>query len=198
MATNRVHESGDKLRIAVASTVASGDPVVVGEIGGGVAITDYDSADGAATVDFHGVYNLSVKGANDAGNSAVAVGDALYYVTGDTPVLSKKQSGVFFGYALEAVNSGSTTTIMVWSRPGGSGSGNGRYGSGMTISAEVTGNGSSQNTAHGLGVTPSAAIAVLTEFASNLSVDITEGTHTSTNAVFTVTSGAKYRVMAWK
>lgn len=192
MATNRVFASSDVLRVAVASPTVSGDPVVIGAMGGGVAITDYDADDGKATVDFAGVYDLSVKGIDGAGNVAVAVGDPLYFTTGDTPVLSKKSSGIFFGYALEAVESGATATINVRLSTGSQAGG-----SGVTLSAEVTGTGSTQNTAHTLGRTPVKAVAILTEFLSNQSVDITEGTHTSTNAVFTVTSGVKYRVMAW-
>jgi len=75
-------------------------------------MTDTDD-DGNVSVDMRGVYDLSVKGINDDGNSAVVIGDEIYYVVGDTPVLSKKKSGVFFGYALEAVVSGATTTIEV-------------------------------------------------------------------------------------
>jgi hypothetical protein len=59
------------------------------------------------------VYDLSVKAVNDSGNSTVAIGDKLYYVSGDTPKLSKKVSGVFFGYAMEGITAGSTATIEV-------------------------------------------------------------------------------------
>jgi len=63
------------------------------------------------------VYELSVKGVNDSGNSAVSAGDQLYYVDNDigdgSGFLSKKNSGYFFGFALEAVSSGSTSTIKV-------------------------------------------------------------------------------------
>ncbi len=117
MAKNRVFASGRKLEVAVAAGVVSGDPVFVGGMTG-VALTDRD-ADGNATVDFGGVYDLSVKGINDAGNVAVAAGDAIYFVNADTPKLSKKSSGLFFGYALEAVNSGATTTIQVVNTHGG-------------------------------------------------------------------------------
>lgn len=192
MATNRVYESGKVLRIAVASPVESNDPVVLGQLGGGVALTDWDSEDGKATVDFGGVYDLSVKGVDGAGNVAVAVGDALYYVSGDTPVLSKKAAGIFFGNALEAVDSGATATINVRSANGGSaGAGNGVF-----ISAEQTGTGSSQNVAHGLGVAPSAVLLSPTEFLSSASVNMDQGSHTSTNVVVTVTSGVKFQVMA--
>ena len=111
MATNKVQE-GKTLYMAVQSGVTSGDPEMVGAIGG-VALTDRDAA-GYATLAVEGVYDLSVKGVNDAGNSAVAIGDLLYWVTGDTPQISKKSTaGKLFGVALEAVNSGATETINV-------------------------------------------------------------------------------------
>ncbi len=196
MALNRVFESGKVLSVAVASTVGSGDPIAIGGMAG-VALTDYDSTNGKATVDFGGVYDLSVKGVNGSGNVAVAVGDALYLVAGDTPVLSKKGSGIPFGYALEAIDSGATATINVRCMGGAAGA-NSFAALGVFVSDEVTGNGSSQNTAHGLGSTPSKVVAYPTEFASNVAVDIAEGTHTSTNAVLTVTSGVKYRIIAFK
>lgn len=192
MATNRVFESGKVLHLAVGSDVESGDPVVVGELGGAVALTDYDSDSGGATLDFGGVYSLSVKGVNGGGNVAVAVGDALYYVAGDTPYLSKKATGVYFGNALEAIDSGATATIMVRSAGGGSAGAS----NGISVSAETTGTGASQNVAHGLGVVPSSVVVSLTEFASGQNVDVAEGTHTTTNVVLTVTSGVKFKVMA--
>lgn len=97
------------------TTPASGDPVRVGEFCG-VA----ETAEGAGgnvstetTVRTKGVFNLSVKGVNAGGNSAVAVGDKIYYTDADTPVLNKKTTGRLFGYALGAVLSSATTTIPV-------------------------------------------------------------------------------------
>lgn len=197
MATNRVFEHGKLLSVAVASTVESGDIVAVGGMVG-VAQTDYDSNTGKATLDFGGVYDLSVKGVNGAGNVAVALGDAIYLVSGDTPVLSKKASGVFVGYALEAVDSGATATIQVRLAGGASGGGIGSSGQMVSISAEITANGSAQNYAHGLGTVPSHVVVVPTEFASNSAFDVAEGSHTTTNAIVTVTSGVKYKVMAFK
>lgn len=70
----------------------------------------------------------------------------------------------------------------------------------MFMSSEVTGNGSSQDTAHGLGSTPTLCFAVLTELPASLAggADIAHGTHDATNAKFTVTNGIKYRVIAFK
>jgi len=58
------------------------------------------------------VVDLSVVGADGSGNVAVAIGDKIFQ---DTSTVYNKDSinGVFIGYALEAVSSGATTTIMV-------------------------------------------------------------------------------------
>lgn len=111
MATNTVHELGTNLEVAIASK-ASGDPCVVGQLPG-VAETASEATTNRLVMQTVGVYRLSVKGVDGGGNSAVAIGDLIYYVEADTPKLSKKTTGVRFGYALEAVTSGATTTIKV-------------------------------------------------------------------------------------
>lgn len=95
------------------ATPASGDPVRFGEATG-VALAN-EQADGITSVDFTpgNVYELSVKGVDGSGNSAVALGDKIYYVDADTPKLSKKNTGRFYGFALETVSSGATATIKV-------------------------------------------------------------------------------------
>lgn len=112
MAKNEVFREGTHLSVAATdpATPASGDPVVVGQIPG-VALTAEDTA-GNCTMVTEGVFNLSVKGTNGAG-VAVAIGDILYYTSGNTPKLDKTTTGVRFGYALGAVNSGATATIPV-------------------------------------------------------------------------------------
>lgn len=91
---------------------ASGAACRVGQICG-VATGGKDSA-GKFVIQRRGVYNLSVKAVNNAGNVAVAVGDAIYYDDAETPALCKDNTnGVFFGYALAAITSGSTATIPV-------------------------------------------------------------------------------------
>jgi predicted RecA/RadA family phage recombinase len=113
MAKNIVYEAGDQIALAATdpTTPASGDPVIVGQLPG-VALTA-EGSDGLTTIKTNGVATLSVKGVDASANSAVAAGDILYYVTGDTPKLSKKNTGVRFGYALDAVASGATATIRV-------------------------------------------------------------------------------------
>lgn len=113
MATNIVFEDGNELSLTATdpATPVSGDPVLIGQLPA-VAVTD-ERADGTTSVKTNGVARLSVKGIDGGGNSAVAAGDLIYYVAADTPKLSKKNSGVRFGYALEAVTSGATATIRV-------------------------------------------------------------------------------------
>lgn len=113
MAKNRRYAKGNQLAVACThpATPTSGDPVLYGQLPG-VALTN-EHSDGTTSVQFDGVFDLSVKGVNGSGNSAVAEGDVLYYVSADTPVLSKKDTGVRFGIAMGAVASGATTTIPV-------------------------------------------------------------------------------------
>jgi hypothetical protein len=122
MATNRTRADGLHLPVTVSNPASpvSGDPIRFGSLTG-IALTDEDeggNATGQTSVDFaHSVWDVSVKGVDDAGNSAVTAGDKIYYVDADTPKLSKKSSGYLFGIALEAVVSGATTTIQVLHLP---------------------------------------------------------------------------------
>lgn len=77
-------------------------------------MTNQAATGNAASIDTGGVYNLSVKGVvTGTGNVAVAIGDRLYYNSGDTPKLNKTTTGVPYGIALAAITSGSTATIAV-------------------------------------------------------------------------------------
>lgn len=109
MATNYIQD-GNVLSLSI-SGKSSGDPICVGKITG-VALNNTDSS-GKVRVCTKGVFDLSVKAIDSSGNSAVAVGDAIYYVAADTPKLNKKDTGVLFGYALEAISAGNTDTIKV-------------------------------------------------------------------------------------
>ncbi len=112
MADNQLLTEGRYVKLPVSTAAySSGDPVCLGGITG-VATADKDSSNNVV-IDRRGSYNLSVKGIDGSGNSAVAVGDAIYFVAGDTPVLSKKATGVLFGYAMGTVTSGATATIEV-------------------------------------------------------------------------------------
>lgn len=104
------------------TTPTTGSPVRYGELTG-IALTDEGEGGNGATyttVEFGAcVADVSVKAIDGSGNSAVALGDSIYYVDADTPVLSKKASGYFFGFALEAITSGETDTINVLKVPAG-------------------------------------------------------------------------------
>ena len=63
------------------------------------------------------------------------------------------------------------------------------------ISAPVVGNGAPQNTAHGLGVVPDLTIAIPQSLTGGVYA-VTAGAHTSTNAIFTATTGEAYTVVA--
>jgi len=118
MAKNIVDKPGYSLSLVVTDPAVpvSGDPVLVGPQTG-IAMTaegEGGNAPSNTTIEL-GPYvaTHSVKAVDGGGNSAVAVNDKIYYVSGDTPVLSKKATGVFYGYAMETITSGSTATIMV-------------------------------------------------------------------------------------
>ena len=65
------------------------------------------------------------------------------------------------------------------------------------LSAEITGNGSAQSTAHGLATVPALVFAIPSNMTAGAFV-VAYGTHTDTNAIVTVTNGEKYRVIAFK
>jgi len=119
MPSTVTYDKADQLPLVCTdpATPAEGDPVLVGQLPG-VALTNEiadatDPLNGYTSVKLNGGAALSVKGIDGGGNSAVAVGDIIYYVTADTPKLSKKATGVRYGYALGTVGAGSTGTIDV-------------------------------------------------------------------------------------
>lgn len=102
MAKNRAFANARKNYYPVASGVVSGDPVCVGDIPG-VALTDRDST-GYASIDTGGAYSLEVDGQPD-------VGDILYWHS-PTTINATSSGGTRFGYAMQAIASG-TATIPV-------------------------------------------------------------------------------------
>jgi predicted RecA/RadA family phage recombinase len=118
MAKNMVYNRGDQLAVVVTDPASpvSGDPVVYGQQPG-IALTNKDAVTNKTSTKFNGVANFSVKGVTTAAaGSAVAEGDVIYYVPGNTPKLSKAvgdAGAVRFGVAMGAVTSGSTATIPV-------------------------------------------------------------------------------------
>lgn len=116
MATNEVFEPVGTLSLPVADGTASGDPILVFDEIPAVALTDEGdggNGDNIATVALNPkwVFDIAVTGADDAGNSAVAIGDRVYVDGAEINV--DAANGTFYGWALEAVSSGATTTINV-------------------------------------------------------------------------------------
>lgn len=74
----------------------------------------------------------------------------------------------------------------------------------LFLSGNITGTGSAVNTAHGLGSVPTVCVAIPVRghngsgSAGTNMPEITAGTHTSTNAIFTAEAGSQYRVLAIK
>lgn len=92
MATNLVHTPGNQLQLPKAS-VHSGDPLVIGQLPG-VALID-TNADGNITLKTDGVFRLHITG-------AITLGALVYATTAVPAVLSTTNTGVRFGYALQA------------------------------------------------------------------------------------------------
>jgi hypothetical protein len=139
MATNRVMADGYHLSVVCDNPTVpqTGDPVRFGYLTG-VALTDEvegGNPAGYTSVDFGPrVWKLSVKAIDGSGSSAVAVGDAIYYVDADTPKLSKKTAGYLFGIALETITGNATATIKVLKIPG---PGSGAFGTGTVTASNL-------------------------------------------------------------
>jgi hypothetical protein len=114
VANNRTRQRSTPLKLTVTDGgVNAGDPCLVGAAITGVAEAAKDGSN-VALVHREGTFSLSVKGViTGPANSAVAVGDKIFYSSGHTPKLDKDTGGVFFGYALGTVTSGGTATIEV-------------------------------------------------------------------------------------
>ncbi len=65
------------------------------------------------------------------------------------------------------------------------------------LSAEITGDGTAQSTAHGLATVPTLVFAIPSDLTGG-AFTVAYGTHTTTNAIATVTTGEKYRIVAFK
>lgn len=93
--------------------VDAGDVVIAGNITG-VCLNSAAAATDKVVIDTGGIYHLSVTRADEAGNVAIAFGDAIFVATDAT--LSKKQTGRFFGFAMAAsvVGDGSAVVLPIW------------------------------------------------------------------------------------
>lgn len=126
MATNRKYVQNERytpLVKAIAQTASrtannplSGDPVRIGSLPG-VSVKNGD-ANGRTVVQLDGIWELLVGGIDQAGNSAVLGGDVLYFAEGNTPPVSKRNTGTRFGYAfgdhgVQLVAAGGITTKIL-------------------------------------------------------------------------------------
>ncbi len=143
MATNKNQERMSTIQLmqplASGSLVAitSGQPLMFGsawdasgvaveaQVATATTVPAYDSGTGFISVDFEGVYNLSVHGSVQSSPSAGAAinrGDPVFADAGTyDPVsgiyygftLNANSAGRFYGLALDPVAAGATTTIRV-------------------------------------------------------------------------------------
>lgn len=189
MADNLVFDNPRVLSVVCSdpTTPASGDPVRYGNVCG-VAVTDEAGGGnpaGYTSVDFGpAVYDLSVKAVNDTGNSAVAVGDAIFYVDADTPKLSKKQTGYLIGVAMETVTTGSTGTIRVRI---GAAAGSGAFASDGVTTTKILDD--AVTTAKILNANVTAAKLTTTMQKGFIPLDITTLKLINTNAIINTTEG---------
>jgi hypothetical protein len=122
MPTNLIFEPGWKQSVVCTNPTGPvvGAPVRVGLLTG-MALTDEGEGGNDAThttVDFGpGMWDLAVT---DTVGGGIAVGDALFYVDGAgdaAGTISNNSAGYFFGFAMEIVGAGATTTINVMHVP---------------------------------------------------------------------------------
>lgn len=177
---NNYKQPGDVLTlIAPAGGVSSGLGYKLGQI---FAVAH---ADAAATEEFEGQVTGVIELVKDAG-TAWTEGMLLYWDDTDNNVTPVAEGNMLIGAAPAAVGSAAVlgdVRLDATARKQ------------IVVSGELTGTGAPANFAHGLGVVPSVVLAILTEFADTLAVDVAYGAHTSTNAVTTITSGAKYKLL---
>jgi len=114
MSINDGHPDFFQNSYTVPTGTSSGDPLVIGGIPV-VALEDAGNVTaGEATCSRIGSFNLSVAAVDDSGNTVVDKYDTLYYDAAQTPVISKRASGVPFGKANAAIATvGATATIEV-------------------------------------------------------------------------------------
>jgi len=179
--TNLIQSSGNHITLTAPYQRNSGQAAKVGKFFG-VAVNTVGS--GAAGIfATEGVFSITKT------TGAIAQGDPVYWDDANKYLTTTSNSNAEVGVCLVAAGSDDTTVQVKL------------HGSPMVQrfrSAEQTGTGSAQNVAHGLGVVPSRVFVTYTDLtpATAGSVNVTYGTHTSTNVVVTVTSGKKFIVLA--
>jgi predicted RecA/RadA family phage recombinase len=190
---NNAELCGEEISMTAPYAVTSGAGALVGKIFGVAAKTLASGAVG--TFSLQGVFRL----AKEATTATFADGDPVYWDNTNKVCTNVAQSNWMIGQAClinqdgtSALGGGATdATVRVRLL--------GAAARAFFKSSEQTGTGSAQNVAHGLGQVPLVSIIVPTDTspATTGSMVVTEGTNTSTNVVVTVTSGKKFKVLAW-
>lgn len=179
---NNYIQKGDVLTLTAPYAVASGAGALVGSIFGVATVTLGSGEVGEFQIT--GVVQL----AKNTSNAATAGFPAYWDNSAKeiTPLANGTVPVGFFTAAALAADAVANVLLTPNARRS------------VSVSTEITGNGSAQNFAHGLGVVPSAVFVVPTDLtpATVGSFVVTEGTHTATNAVVTVTTSKKYKVIA--
>ena len=172
---------GNSLPLTAPYTRTAGQAARVGKIFG-VAVNDVSS--GAVGLFLTcGVFDIAKT------TGAVSVGDAVFWDNTNKYLTTTAAGNCEVGVCVVAALSGDATVrVKLYEGP-------------LTlqfVSAEQTGTGATQNVAHGLGFVPSRVFVTYTDLtpATAGSVNVTYGSHTSTNVVVTVTSGKKFLVVA--
>ena len=101
------------VELAVPASTTTGDPVLLNDMVCYAQTTRDDDGNATVTIPCAFARELTVYGRGDGTNSAVAVGDKLYFDATDDQINKDSSNGVAFGYALGTVTSGSSATIMV-------------------------------------------------------------------------------------
>lgn len=187
----------------------AGDPVLINGYIPGTALATKDSVTGLTpVVTAPHIAEFVVTGVKASGNAIIAAGDPVYMQT--TGVLNGDAGGIPFGFAFGNSLAGSSNKLGVDTRTGTLVASAATTTTirvlvgllprrGTFVSVETTGTGSSQLVAHGLGVAPTAVLVVPTDTSPSTAgvFTVVEGTHTATDVVLTVTSGKKFKVLAF-
>lgn len=174
--------SGEVIAVTAPYTLTSGLGCQVGGVFG-VSVADYTSG-AAAQIRTEGVFDIAKA------TGAVAYGDELYWDNTNKVVTTTQTANKRVGVAIAAALSADTTARVKLDQSNAPR---------IFKSSEQTGTGSAQNVAHGLGETPAFIIVYPSDLApaTTGSFTLTEGTHTSTNVVVTVTTSKKFFVVAF-
>ena len=175
-------QEGETLQVTAPYTLTSGLGCQVGQIFG-VATDDFANGATGAQVKVSGVFDLAKA------TGAIVAGEILYWDNTAKVVTTTASGNKRVGIATQAQASGDATARISLSRAPQP-----RW----FKSAEQTGTGSAQNIAHGMGITPAYIIVYPSDLAAAVTgvYTLTEGAHTATNVVVTVTSGKKFFVFA--